>query len=236
MLRTELALRTEWDQVLEKLDVQVAGSVIVGGPLAERFGASIPFAVVDEVSGLVSLGAGPMLDPDSTVVDSGLPDASVDAVVMVDAWRTHRELRAVVRESKRIVRPGGKVWLASLNIEGLTNATPVVRPSALFYASGGRVSAAVDARNEVFAATELELLRAGLTAIETWPADLPVAAFETIDQYVDAVRTGMWPGAEALDMAQWSDLVIEIRRSLAGADMPVVERKPWLLASAIKSG
>jgi len=236
MLRTEIALRAAWDQVFRTFNVPETGSVILGGPLAERFGASIPFAVVDEVSGLVSLGSGPTLEPTSSVVASGLAPASVDAVFMVDAWRSHDELLAVVRESKRIVKPAGKVWLASLNIEGLTNATPVVRPSALFYASGGMVSSAVDTRNEVFASTELALLRAGLVSIETWPSDLPIAAFDTIDHYVKAVHNGMWPGAEALDTAQWVDLEVELRRLLAGAEMPVVEREPWLLASAIKPG
>lgn len=236
MLTTELALREAWDSVLARLDVPTEGSVILGGPLAERFGASIPFAVVDEVSGLVSLGDGPLLEPASSVVASGLAADSVDAVFMVDAWRTHTELSAVVVESKRIVRPGGKVWLASLNVEGLMNATPSVRPSALFYANGGSVSLAVDSRTEVFASTELALLRAGFNDIETWPMDLPIASFDTIDQYVEAVGSGMWPGVEALGAADWTELVVEVRRSLAGTDTPIVEHEPWLLASALKPG
>lgn len=236
MLGTELALRTAWNDVLARLDVSTNGSVILGGPLAERFGASIPFAVVDEVSGLVSLGDGPMLEPDSSVVASGLAPASVDAVFMVDAWRTQAELGLVVNESKRIVRSGGKVWLASLSVEALVNATPAMRPSALFYAEGGAVSPSVEARTEVFASTELALLRSGLEHIETWPTDLPVAAFDTVDEYVEAVRSGMWPGVEALDSAGWTDLAREIRRSLAGADLPIVEHEPWLLASATKPG
>lgn len=236
MLSTELALRKAWNAVLARLDVPTEGSVILGGPLAERFGASIPFAVVDEVSGLVSLGEGPMLEPESSVVVSGLVSESVDAVFMVDAWRTQTELRAVVKEAKRIVRRGGKVWLASLNVEGLANATPSMRPSALFYANGGTVSPAVGARTDAFASTELALLRAGLDHIETWPTDLPVAAFDTIDQYVEAVGGGMWPGIEGLDTAGWAGLVTEIRKSLAGTDVPIVEHEPWLLASALKPG
>lgn len=236
MLETELALRKAWNAVLTQLDVSTDGSVILGGPLAERFGASIPFAVVDEVSGLVSLGDGPMLEPSSSVVASGLAPESVDAVFMVDAWRTQTELRTVVNESKRIVRPRGKVWLASLNVEGLANATPSMRPSALFYASGGAVSPTVEARTEVFASTELALLRAGLDHIETWPTDLPVAAFDTLDEYVEAVRSGMWPGVESLDAGNWIELESEIRTSLAGTDLPIVEHEPWLLASAIKPG
>lgn len=236
MLGTELALRKAWNTVLTQLDVSTDGSVILGGPLAERFGASIPFAVVDEVSGLVSLGDGPMLEPDSSVVASGIAPESVDAVLMVDAWRTQTELRTVVNESKRIVRPGGKVWLASLSVEGLANATPSIRPSALFYAEGGAVSPTVEARTEVFAATELALLRAGLGHIETWPTDLPVAAFDTIDEYVEAVRSGMWPGVELLDAGDWFELEDEIRTSLAHSDLPIVEHEPWLLASATKPG
>lgn len=236
MLGTELALRKAWNTVLTQLDVSTDGSVILGGPLAERFGASIPFAVVDEVSGLVSLGDGPMLEPDSSVVASGLAPESVDAVLMVDAWRTQTELRTVVNESKRIVRPGGKVWLASLSVEGLANATPSIRPSALFYAEGGAVSPTVEARTEVFAATELALLRAGLGHIETWPTDLPVAAFDTIDGCVEAVRSGMWAGVELLDAGDWFELEDEIRTSLAHSDLPIVEHEPWLLASATKPG
>lgn len=236
MLATELALRTAWNDVLARFDAATDGSIILGGPLAERFGASIPFAVVDEVAGLVSLGDGPTLEPDSSVVASGLAPESVDAVFMVDAWRTQAELRSVVNESKRIVRPGGKVWLASLSVEGLANATPSMRPSALFYAKGGAVSPTVEARTEVFASTELALLRAGLKHIETWPTDLPVAAFDTVDEYVEAVRIGMWPGVEALESASWTDLAEEIRTSLAGVVLPVVEHEPWLLASAIKPG
>lgn len=234
MLSTGTALRTAWSEALHELGVSNQGSVILGGPLAERFGASIPFTTVDEVSGLVSLGDGPSLEPDSTVVASGLPDGSVDAVVMVDAWRTHDELRSVVNEAKRILRPGGNAWLASLSIEGLVNATPSVRTSALFYAVGGAVSPRVEARNEVFASTEMALMRAGFRSMQTWPMDLPVAAFDTIDEYVRAVRDGMWPGVEELEILQSEELGLEIRRFLAGVQAPIVDHEPWLLATGLK--
>ena len=234
MFTTEVALRTAWDDVLDELGVARQGSVVLGGPLAERFGAALPFTIVDEVSGLVSLGDGPALEADSTVVASGLDAASVDAVVMVDAWRTHHELDAVTAEARRIVRPGGKVWLASLNIEGLENATPSVRPSALFYARGGAVSPVVESRNEVFASTELSLLRAGFRSMETWPMDLPVAAFDDVESYVDAVGAGMWPGVEALEPTQVQQLSAEIRSFLSGAATPIVDHQPWLLASGLK--
>jgi hypothetical protein len=236
MLTNTLALRKAWDEVLTSLKVEyTGGSVILGGPLAERFGDAIPFAVADEVAGLVSLGDGPILNDDATVVASGLPTGSVDAVVMIDAWRSHAELRDVTSESRRIARTGGKVWLGDLDVEGLVNAMASRRTSALFYAPYGRAIGVLHEHSSHVASTELALLRGAFDDIEVWPTDLPIAAFGTIDAYIEAVSAGMWPGVDVLTSLQWSDLEEEIRRSLGDLEAPYIEHQPWLMASGIKS-
>ena len=110
MVITQQALSDAWTDVLAQFGIGDDLSIILGGPLAERFGSSVPFAVADEVAGLVSLGGGPILDDEASVLDAILPDDSVDAVVLVDAWRSPSELRAVVAEARRICKPGGRVY------------------------------------------------------------------------------------------------------------------------------
>ena len=234
MVTTDLALSSAWTDVLGNLDVDAERSIILGGPLAERFGASVPFAVVDEVAGLVSLGAGPILDAEATVLDARLPDDSVHTVIMVDAWRSPAELAAVVAESKRVCAPGGTVSLANLDIERLVHSTPSVRTSALFYSGYGAALRLEEQIDTPVAATELALQRAGFDALESWPTELPIAAFATEDDYVAAVTVGMWPGVELLSRPAWLALEGEIRAALSLHDAPYIEWQPWLLASGVQ--
>ena len=236
MITNELALRNAWIAVLDRLDVSGEGSTILGGPLAERFGASVPFRTVDEVAGLVSLGSGPILDAEANVVESGLEDASVDAVVMIDAWRTPSELADVVDEAKRISKPGATTWLGSLDIERLVHATPSARLSALFYSVYGPAMDLPATIGTNPMAIDLALQRAGFGALESWPTDLPIAAFSTIDEYVDAVASGMWPGVGALSLPEWLSLEAEIRAMLETQASPYIEHQPWLLVAGKKPG
>ena len=233
MVAAALALTTAWTDVLGALDIDADSSIILGGPLAERFGEAVPFAVVDEVAGLVSLGSGPILDAEATVLDARLPGDSVDRVILVDAWRDPSELRAVVAEAKRICRPGGTVSLATLDIERLVHATPSVRTSALFYSTYGATMGLMERLVTPVAATDLSLQRAGFDDLESWPRELPVAAFLSADDYVSAVSAGMWPGIQLLSSEGWLALEDEIRSVLAAEDAPHIEWQPWLLASGI---
>ena len=233
MVTTDLALSNAWTDVLAGLNVDSERSIILGGPLAERLGAAVPYAVVDEVAGLVSLGAGPILDAEATVVEARLPDSSVDTVIMVDAWRSPAELSAVVAEAKRICTPGGAVSLASLDIERLVHATPSVRTSALFFGSYGRSLGLEEQIDTPVAATELALQRSGFDDLESWPTELPIAAFASEDDYVAAVALGMWPGVELLSRKAWLALEEEIRATLSLQDEPYIEWQPWLLATGV---
>ena len=233
MVTTDLALSNAWSDVLVRLDVDAERSIILGGPLAERLGAAVPYAVVDEVAGLVSLGTGPILDAEATVVDARLADGSVDTVIMVDAWRSPAELSAVVAEAKRICAPGGGVSLASLDIERLVHATPSVRTSALFYGRFGRSLRLEEQIDTPVAATELALQRSGFDDLESWPTELPIAAFASEDDYVAAVALGMWPGVELLSRQAWLALEAEIRAALSLQEEPFIEWQPWLLASGV---
>ena len=231
MVSTERALSDAWIQVLVEFDIDAERSIILGGPLAERFGSTVPFAVVDEVAGLVSLGSGPILDAEASVLDARLPDDSVDAVVLVDAWRSPSELRSVVAEARRVCKPEGRVSLAALDVERLVHATPSMRPSALFYAVSGPALGLERRLESSVAATDLALQRAGFSNVESWPAELPVAAFATQDDYVAAVQAGMWPGVELITGSEWAALEEGIRRALSAQEPPYVERQPWLIAS-----
>lgn len=227
------ALATAWNRALDDLGIDTRGTVVLGGPLAERFGDGMPVGVADGVSGVVLLGGGAPIADSATARSTGLDRDIADAVVMVDAWDDLRGLEAVVTESTRIGRPGCRLWFGSLDVERLTRSAQSMRRSTLLYDAFPDVARAVRPQVDGVAAVELMLLRHRLKGVRSAPIELPIDAFASVDSYVDAALAGMWPGVRLLEPSARQRLETTLRARLRGTDTPIVEYLPWLVASAV---
>lgn len=233
MLELTASLRRAWETTLGDLGVDGTGPVLVGGPLAERIGAAVPWAIVDEVDGLVVLGDGPVLDPGSSVASTGLPSASMESVFMLEAWSGPHGITEVVDEAIRIVRPGGAVWLGRVDVDALVTATVAKRLSALLYRRHAeRFRAQLD--RGVVAPTEMALIRTGLRPVQSWHVELPLAAFADAGAYVAAVTGGMWFGIDLLAPVERNDVMADLTIELRDSSFPLIEYQPWVVAHGTK--
>lgn len=233
MLELTASLRRAWVTTLGELGVDGTGPVLVGGPLAERIGAAVPWAIADEVDGLVVLGDGPVLDPGSAVTATGLPSASMESVFMLEAWPSPGGINEVVDEALRIVRPGGAVWLGRVDVDALVNATVATRLSALLYRRhAGRFHDYLD--RGVVAPTEMALIRGGLRPVQSWHVELPLAAFADAGAYLAAVTDGMWFGIDLVSPAERKGVMADLTTELERASFPLVEYQPWVVAQGTK--
>jgi hypothetical protein len=232
MAHASLALRHAWEATLADLDL-MDGSVLICGPLADRIGDAVPIAIADEVASLVVLGDGPALPDDATVVATGMPDASIGDVFALAAWPDTSGIAGVVAEAKRIVRPGGSVWLGRRNVDAMVHSTPATLRSSMLYARHpDRVRALL--ATESVAPTELALVRGGFAEIESWDRSIPVGAFSDAASYRAAVEDGMWLGIDRLSESERSDILTTLDRDLREAEFPLVEFQPWTLARGVR--
>lgn len=231
MPHAALALRHAWDETLAEMGF-VSGSVLIGGPLADRIGEAVPIAIADEVASLVVLGDGPPLADDATPTATGLPAGSMANVLMLAAWDLDSGIAPVVDEARRVVAPGGSVWLGRRNVDAMIHATPTRLRAALLYGRHpDRVREAL--ASESVAPTELGLVRGGFRSIESWDYDLPVDAFPDAASYRAAVEDGMWLGIDRLSESERSAILGALDRSLRDEEYPIVEYQPWTLVRGV---
>ncbi len=235
MIDNVVALRDAWRSVLMVLGVSAQGRIVIGGPLAPSIGEAVPVGLSGNTSSLATLGSGPDVGASATPAATSLEDGSIDVVIMLGAWATVHELAEVAREAGRILRPGGIVWFGRRDLDAVLQSTPATNRSVLMYRSYPSSVTHVAQSAGMGFALELALVRARFRSVSTDSVALPSAALSSIDDYVDAVEKGMWPGVERLTVEDRKALTRDIRQSLRGAIFPMVEYQPWYLVSAIRS-
>lgn len=234
----EVAARTEarhafhaaWRDTIGSLGTGAAGEVLVAGPYAHALADELPVPTADEGGGLAVLGPkGFPIETGASPRATGLPDASVDAAVVLSAWRTVAGVGPVLAETARVVRPGGTVWLGEPALDVLTCSMPATYRAGLLYQAHPDVAARVRAAAGS-GDLGVEMVRHRLRDVTVIESDLPVAVFTTAAEGVEAVRAGIWPGTEFLSAVELDDLLDDVRASFRNrVRFPVVDYQPWTL-------
>lgn len=225
------AFRAAWRDTLASLGTERAQEVLVAGRNVHALAEELPSPTSDEARGLAVLGPASFpVPPDATPMATGLPDASMDVVVMLSAWSGLVEVGHVVREAGRVVRPGGTVWLGEPDLDVLTRSMPATYRAGLLYQAHPGVGAAVRAGVVTSGDLGVGLVRAGLRDVTVLHRDIPLASFATSADAVEAVRAGIWPGIGLLSPQELDDLLDSVRVSLRPpVRFPVVDFEPWTL-------
>jgi hypothetical protein len=178
---------------------------------------------------LATLGAGPVPEG-ATPIASGFDAGSFDSAVVLSAWETPADVGPVVEEAMRVVRSDGTVWLGDIDAKALTGSMPAARRYGLFYRSDPQVSAAARLRFRSADVLGVDAVRAGLRDVTESKSDLPVAVVESAADGVEAVRSGIWPGTEALDGASLDRLLERADASFQPPTrFPIVLTLPWII-------
>ncbi|MEN8234471.1 MAG: hypothetical protein ABFR89_06060 [Actinomycetota bacterium] len=222
-------LREAWQTTISGLGATAGGETIILGPHAEILADQLPGPTAASTIGVASLGGG-LIPEGAAPVSTGLADGSFDTAVALSAWDSPAEVGDVVDEALRVTRSDGTVWLGEIDARTLTGAMPAAKPYGLLYRY--ERSAAVDARSRFRAATGLgvEAVRSGLRSVTETRAELPAAIVESVEEGVEAVRSGLWPGTMGLDTTARDRLLVRVAESLQrSARFPLVLTLPWTL-------
>ncbi len=225
-----IRLAEAWRSTLASLGADLTRSVLLGGRNVERVALEMGAPIREAGEALVVVGEdGVDIPATAHPSATGLPDGSVDAVAMLAAWDGGVELRAVAREAARVVRPGGRVWLADLDAEALMASTPTAYPAALLYQARRDIGMEVLRRHEGSGRLSLAAMGAELQPVVASSSELPWAAFSGPGEYVEAVRSGAWPGTEMLGPDEMESLLVDLSTYLKRVRFPSISFLPWLL-------
>jgi len=233
-----LLLAAAWRDALSALGADLDGTVLLGGRDVERVALEMGAPVREVGPALVLMGedVSAELGDDASPLATGLADDSVDSVAMLAAWDGGPQLEAVAIEAARVVRPGGNVWFGDIDAEALVASTPATYAAAILYQARPDISAAVLRGHEGSSRLALAASRARLQPVTSLATDLPWAGFSAIDEYVEAVRVGAWPGMEQLAAAEQDALLSQVHDRFVATPFPRVEYLPWLLVRGRRSG
>jgi len=228
-MQPDRVLRNAWLETLTDLGAPTGADTLLIGPYAEFLADQLPGPTGDTASGVATLGVATVPEG-ATPLETGFPDGSFDAAVVMSAWKTPAGILPVVIEAARTVRSGGTVWIGEIDPKALTRSMPAARRYGLLYRSFPAVADEVRRRFRSAEAIGIEAVRAGLQDVDETKVDLPVATIGSVEEGVAAVRSGIWPGTDMLDEASLDSLLGRVEASLAPPTrFPVVATLPFLI-------
>ncbi len=228
-MQQQRTLRDAWISTMMGLGAAEGEDTLLVGPHAEILADQLPGPTGGTAPGVATLGVGPVPDG-ATPTASGFETGSFDSAVVLSAWKTPAGVDPVVEEAMRVVRSDGTVWIGDIDAKALTSSMPAARLYGLFYRNEPRAAAEARFRYRTTDALGVDAVRAGLRNVTETKADLPVAVIESAADGVEAVRSGIWPGTNALDPAsldrllEWTDASLQ-----PPARFPIVLTLPWII-------
>jgi SAM-dependent methyltransferase len=233
-MQPDRTLREAWLATLETLGAPVNADTLLLGPYAEFLADRLPGPTGDVAPGVATFGV-PTVAEGATPNATGFPDGTFDAAVVMSAWETPAGVGPAVAEAVRTVRPGGTVWIGEIDSKALTESMPAARRYGLLYRSDPGVVADVRFRFRAADILGIEAVRAGIREVVESKVDLPVATIASPAEGVEAIRSGMWPGTEVLDVGSLDRLLGRVDASLQPPTrFPVVETLPWLIVRGLR--
>ena len=228
---------TAWRRSLAAIGADLTGAVLLAAANGSSLARGAVAPVREEGMALVTLGAGdvPSLPDDASPRATGAPDASFDAVVMLAAWDGPHAMYDVAAEAARIVRPGCHVWLGDIDAEAMVESTPAAYPQAILYREHPEVGDRLLSAHEGSSRMALAALGSGIRPLLIEAADLPLGAYTDASAYVEAVRSGLWPGSEWIGAQQMDDVLVALQQRLREVEFPTVAHQPWLLVHGPRS-
>jgi SAM-dependent methyltransferase len=231
----QVSTASEWVRVVEALGTAFGDMVVVAGAgsteVAEalRRAGGPPLAV--ETERLAVLLAGDLEEQPVALVD--LPSDGADLVMLRRAWQDRPALPAALREAYRILRSGGRLVAADLDVDRLMTSSSFRYPSRLQYAL---LPGKVAPPESLSMALSIEVGRAGFRTVRGWEIDEERAVYADAKAYWEAVRDEGWPAFRDLS-AEDAERLLEVTAAELGRIAPLGElsdRRPWFVVTGVK--
>ena len=230
----------EWVSIFAELDVAPGDSVLIAGDraglVAEELArtGSPPIASTGARLALLSESGESAID-DGTPGATGLPDDSIDTLIVRHAWNGIRECGPVLSEAERILRPGGTIVAADLDWRRLLDAAPLRYPARILYDLRPGLAARLAAESVTPAELGMLVTRE-FRHVHGIDIDETLGIFPDAAAYSRMLRRHGWRGMEFLDDDDAARILDEATAATAriAAGGGVIEREPWRVLAGTK--
>jgi hypothetical protein len=165
----------------------------------------------------------------------GLPPGIAGTVILRRAWPDRPGLDAAVGAAARLLRRGGRLIAADIDVDRLLGGSPVAYPYQLRFTLDPEAAAALRSSTVSTADLAVEVGRAGMRRVVGLTVDEERGRFAEAAAYWVGVRDGAWPSLagtapEARGMLL-EDLAAQLSRIAPMGG--IVERRPWFVATGV---
>ncbi len=232
----------EWTDLVLDSGLSVTGTNVILGPGALVMAGGMaaedaPDAVFESPEFVVMSRTGVETGLDRpSATGTGLPDASVDLVVMRSAYRGIMEMTKAFGEAARILRSGGGFFVADYSPSALAGSSLQAHPSRLLTMMFPEVADRLASRHPNSVDIAIAAVRAGIRDIDGWDVEDYVMHFEDYEDHQLWVAQGGWRGFEFLTDEQKAALVAALpatMRRIAPNNL-IRESEPWTVARGYK--
>lgn len=232
----------EWTDLVLDSGLSVTGTNLILGPGALVMAGGMaaedaPDAVFESPEFVIMSRTGVETSLDRpSATGTGLPDASVDLVVMRSAYRGIMEMTKAFGEAARILRSGGGFFVADYSPSALAGSSLQAHPSRLLTMMFPEVADRLASRHPNSVDIAIAAVRAGIRDIDGWDVEDYVMHFEDYEDHQLWVAQGGWRGFEFLNEEQKAALVAALpatMRRIAPNNL-IRESEPWTVARGYK--
>jgi SAM-dependent methyltransferase len=199
-----------WSDLIVSLDLPPSGEILLLGDDVAHIELPVGAGQRFDNGNLVLVTRGGAPVPEATALDTGLEPDRLDLVILRDAAGSVENLRRVLLEAFRILKPGGGVMLTEFDASTLLDSRPQRYPQLLLSNLYPRVGEYLRSRHPRQMDIGRTLVKTGFRDGDAYSLDFPLGHFSDYGTYVDSVAVEGWRGMDQLTAEELDDLLEQL--------------------------
>lgn len=197
-----------WSDLIVSLELPPSGEILLAGDDVANIELPVGAGQRFDTGNLVLVTRGEAPPADGTASETGLEANALDLVILRDAAGSIENLRGVLIEAYRILKPGGGLMLTEFDAATLLDARPQQYPQLLLSNLYPRVGDYLRRRHPRQMDIGMSLVKTGFRDGDSYSLDLPLGHFTDYQTYADSVAVEGWRGMDQLS-AEELDYLLE---------------------------
>lgn len=197
-----------WSDLIVSLDLPPTGEILLAGDDVAHIELPVGAGQRFDAGNLVLVTRGDAPPAGATVTETGLEADRLDLVILRDACGSLENLREVLSEAFRILKPGAGLMLTEFDAATLLDARPQQYPQLLLSNLYPRVGDYLRHRHPRQIDIGMSLVKTGFKDADAYNLDFPLGHFTDYQTYADAVAVEGWRGMDQLT-AEELDYLLE---------------------------
>ncbi|NNC91602.1 MAG: methyltransferase domain-containing protein [Acidimicrobiia bacterium] len=209
-----------WSDLIVNLDLPPSGEILLAGDDVARIELPVGAGQRFDLGNLVLVTRGEAPPEGGTATETGLDADRLDLVILRDAAGSIDNLRRVLAEAYRVLKPGGGLMLTEFDAATLLDARPQQYPQLLLSNMYPQVGDYLRLRHPRAMDIGMSLVKAGFKDGDSYSLDFPLGHFTDHQTYADSVAVEGWRGMDQLSAEELDHLLEqlpELMKSVAPA-------------------